>query len=286
MFTIDKEIIYEVFGHIINSECKKSKDFNACYASAKEILDITDQLMCIAESATVLRSCATRYGLTNGTISYESTSAHTNLVSAIVDRVLSYRYGAYFDKTEDGFTYREIMEVIRRHDLPENLTGDTPDNGARDEKEKLLAEHSFLRTFARQSPTREKEFEEKIKQLQDNMENKVGFSGKLLYVADKASAILAVLCYDSKGIPPVLSVRRFRMPEREFQEVMLCTDKIYDKGNIFCKASEMWTIDYFKIRKLYQYDITGLVTEIIIMSTLLTNGRWYRWREEDYQADK
>lgn len=280
VFNIENAFIFEKFYHVLNGEKKIDKDFHIPSMSAQEILNITDQIMCFTESATVLRACATHYGLTRDTVAYESVGAHTNLVCAIVDRALSYEYGPYFEKTEDNFTYREIMEVIRRHDLPENETGDTPDNGARDEKAKLSTEHSYLRMFAKESPSREVDFEKHIKQLQHNMEEKFGFTGKLLYAADKVAAILMVLCYDSEGISPILDTRQPNLSRRELAEIKICT-QTYKTGT-FCKASEMWTIDYFKIRKIYQYDTTGLITAILIMCTIITNRKWYGWREKDY----
>ena len=280
---IEKTFIYEKFYHVLDRESRLSKRFNPCLASAEEILGITEQIRCVAQSATVLRACATHHGLTKDKIAYESVSAHTNLVSAIVDRVLSYEYGPDFEKTEDGFNYREIMEVIRRHDLAENTTGDIPDNGARDEQAKLNDERRYLRLFAEQSPSRESDFEKRIKNLQNNMQKKCGFTGKLLYVADKIAATLMVLYYDSIDLPPVLDSCKPGLSDKELAEMKICKQKVPGRADTFYKASEMWAIDYFKIRKLYEYDTTGLVTAILIMSTIITNGKWYEWREEDYE---
>ena len=186
--------VYQAYYHVINHEMKLTKGrYTAPLSSAREILGITEQLRCIVESATVLRACATRYGLTKDEIAYESVSAHTNLVQAIVDRALAHHYGPYFDKTEDGYTYREIMETIRRHDLPENIIGDIPDNGNRDDKKLTYDEHLYWREFAGESPSRESMFERQVERLQKEMEERSGFCGQLLYVADKISAILMVL---------------------------------------------------------------------------------------------
>lgn len=274
--------IYATYYHVIAREGRLSREFQTCPPTAEEILNLTDQIKCIVESATVLRACATLGGLTKDEIAYESVSAHTNLVSALVDRVLSYEYGPYFDKTEDGFTYREIMEVIRRHDLSENVTGDTPDNGTRDEEAKLSTEHLYLRTFAKQSPSREADFEKHIKQLQYNMEAKCGFTGKLLYAADKVAATLMALCYDSKGMSPGLDSCQPRLSDKELFEMKICEQKVPGRADTFYKDSEMWAIDYFEGRKLYQYDTTGLLSAIFIMYIITTNGKWYNWREESY----
>lgn len=48
------------------------------------------------------------------------------------------------------------------------------------------------------------------------------------------------------------------------------------------KASEMWTIDYLKIRKIVDLDTSFFFTAIVVMATLLVNKKWYDWREKDY----
>lgn len=48
-------------------------------------------------------------------------------------------------------------------------------------------------------------------------------------------------------------------------------------------ASEMWAIDYFKERGIINYDETGYFTSLVVMVTLMmNNGKWYQWREQDY----
>ena len=51
----------------------------------------------------------------------------------------------------------------------------------------------------------------------------------------------------------------------------------------FYKASEMWTIDHLKIRELIRLDDDGFFTALIVMYTLMVNGKWYSWREKDYR---
>lgn len=255
--------------------------------SAPEVLGIVQQLECVIKSSFVPRCCTTRYGhFSPKQLTPESVSAHTNLMQTIIDRVLSYEYGSYFEKTKDGFTYREIMEVARRHDLPENAIGDIADNGNRSDKELARTEKAYLRAFAQESPSRENVFEDKVYQLQSNMNEKRGFSGQLLYAADKVSAILTTLGYDTRDASPTMSTIFQDASAKEIKSMSLCefrTQKTSKNGKYeVCKASEMWTIDYFKIRKLYQYDSTGLITAILVMYSLVVNGRWYTWREADY----
>ncbi len=292
MFDINNPSIFKDYYRIIENEIKISRDIYTAPKDldTKELLGLVLQIQSVVDSAMVLRCCATRYGLTKDKIAFESISAHTNLVQMIVDRVLSYRYGSNFNKTEDGFTYRELMEVIRRHDLPENVTGDIPDDGARDENAKLQVEHKYLKTFAKNSPSREHDFEKNIQKLQYNMEIKHGFSGKLLYLADKVAATLTVLSYDQKGYSPMLPDKIKDLSEKDAKVMSICDEKIpistpfHGKATLY-RASEMWTIDYLKIRKLYKYDVTGLITAILVMYTLVVRGKWYKWREKDYETN-
>lgn len=256
---------------------------------APEVLGIVQQLECVIKSSFVPRCCTTRYGhFPPKQLAPESVSAHTNLMQVIIDRVLSYEYGPYFEKTEDGFVYREIMEVARRHDLPENAIGDIADNGNRNDKELARAERAYLRAFAQASPSREAVFEDRVRQLQCNMDEKRGFSGRLLYAADKVSAILVTLGYDAEDQPPTMTTNFEDASAKETKSMALCEFRTQKTGKIgeyeICKASEMWTIDYFKIRKLYQYDDTGLITAILVMYSLVVNGKWYAWREADYES--
>lgn len=290
MFTINIDKLFSEYSRILdNEEDISSSPYFAPSCSAEEIMGIVQQLECVIRSSFVPRCCNTRYGTFRpGQLAPESVSAHTNLLQIIVDRVLSHRYGPNFEVTEDGFTYREVMEAARRHDLPENVIGDVSDNGARDNEELAHIEHSYLRIFAQSSPAREANFEIKVRQLLCNMEIKQGFSGRLLYAADKCSAILTTLRYDAEGASPTMATNFKGASAKDTNQMMLCefrTKKSDETGTYeVCRASEMWTIDYFKSREIYRYDDTGLITAIIVMYSLINNGKWYAWREKDYES--
>lgn len=280
--------IYDLFNEYDNAlagEAKISRvSFNMPTCTAQEVLGIVQQLECVAKSNTVLRCCSTRYGSFDpNQIGPETVAAHTNLMQVIVDRVLMYYYGPSFTATQDGdFTYREIMEVIRRHDLPENIIGDIADNGNRDDVSLRHIEQSYLYDFAKASPRSNVNSEEKISLLQYNMDTQLGFTGQLLYAADKMSAIFATLEYDCNGASPTMSTAFKGASRKEAKAMELCEFYSTSGQNKICRASEMWTIDYFKFRKLYQYDSTGLITAILIMKSIITNGKWYSWRKADY----
>lgn len=248
---------------------------------AKEMWNAALQIAEYATASTVLRSYNWNYGLADASArtTFESDGGHTNLMSAIVDRVLSYRYGPNLRYTEDGYTYREVMEAVRRHDLPENKTGDTPDNGARDENAKIEAEHVYQLRFSQLSPSRELESEKRILRLLTEMESKASPTGKLLYTADKISAVIAVLFCDSLGNYPVKQIIDDDLTPHDIKAMRSCDIEIRYHTYL---ASEMWTIDYFRTRRLVRYDDTGFITALLVMYTLQTHGHWYTWREQEY----
>lgn len=288
---MDKKALLSEYSRIIAlEEAISGGVYAAPTCSPEYVLGLVEQLECIIKSGMILRCCATRYGPLKKPheIAYESVSAHTNLVKAIVDRVLAYHHGSYFDRTVDRFNYREIMTVIERHDLPENLIGDIADNGKRPDKDLAEIEHAYLREYAKSSPTSETDFEKHVHDLQINYEEKQGFSGRLIFAADKVSAILVTLGYDAVDHSPIMSTDFTKASEKEKSAMQLCefrTKRVSMLGDYeICRASEMWTIDYLKYRKLYQYDDTGLITAILIMESLIVNEKWYSWREADYSS--
>ncbi len=247
---------------------------------AEELLDTTSQIMEVALSSTILRSYNNTYGLTNDTRAYESVGSHTNLVLTILDRALIYEYGPDFKETVEGFNYREIMEAARRHDLPENIIGDIPDNGTRDDAAKAETEHYYLQEFAGLTSKNEWLFERNVARILQGMEEKSTRIGRSIYMADKTSAIITTLVEDYRGNSPLMSVNNPHASQNDKDNMSLCD---YCKESQ-CKASEMWTIAFFKTRNMIQYDETGFYTAIIILATLIANGKWYNWREKYYQA--
>ena len=268
--------LHNVYERVMQEESEYAGK-NWMIPPVREIFKTIKQLDQITESSSVLRSYNNRYGLTRNKYAYESVAAHTNLCLAILDRCLSYLYGADID-LPDRYSYRELMEVLRRHDLPENQIGDIPDNGEAENSGKRSTEIAYFDAFSSYSPMREHFCEENINQLLNEMEDKSSFFGKLLYLTDKTSAIFITLWHDKVGRHPLMHPRSRKISGRDFAEMQLCDDKI----NGCYRASEMWTIDYFKMRELEQYDDTGYFTALIVAYTLEVNGRWYIWREQDY----
>ena len=268
------------YSRIMAEEAKLSSN-NWNVPEATEMWNTTRQIAEFTMASTILRSYLWNYGLTAPDLrsTYESDAGHTNLMSAIVERALCYIYGPDIHYTEDGYTYREVMEAVRRHDLPENLTGDIPDDGTRDDYAKAKADADYQRDFSRFSPNRNTESEKRILRLLEEMEGKTSPTGKLIYLADKISAIIMVLYYDSQYQPPHRSVNSEYNTLRDVKEMRLC-DKVYSKDTYY--VSEMWTIDYFMFRRLVKYDDTGFFTALLVMYTLQVHHDWYAWREENY----
>lgn len=257
-----------------------TKGFNLDFR-AQEIHDKALQLSEIAFSALVPRVYITRYQLTKTNEVFESVSSHTNLLMALVDQALTFQYGPDFTITNDGFTYREIMEAIRRHDLPENSFGDQPDNGERDDENLAKYENSYWRQFTKFSSPNRSIFESKVNSLLISMREQTTETGRLLHVADKAAAVFMALCCDEKQKIPTMSIDDPAASAAEQADMKLCENKVSSNGVLLCRASEMWTIDFFN-RQFNKMDHTGFFTSLIMMKTIMLYGKWYNWRKDIY----
>lgn len=243
-----------------------------------ELFGICYRLGEIAQSSLVLRSYSKTYLSCKEDFAYESVGAHTNLMISLVLEALRFYNTKEIYLAAEGYNMHNIIEAIQLHDLPENIIGDIPDNGSFDHDEKRAEEVRYYDNYKKYYPSFPRQYFCKTFQLLDEMEAKNSEIGRLLYCADKASAIIFSLQQDHNGIPPMLSRNNKCVSKRDREEMALCDlerDKKY-------RASEMWTIDWFKMRKLIKYDDTGFFTALIIMRTLQVNGCWYFWREKDY----
>ena len=269
--------LHRIYERIMDEESKITGKYWSI-PPVREVFKTNKQLEQIAESSSVLRSYNNRYDLTQDEYAYESVAAHTNLCMAMLDRCLSYMYGPDID-LPDVYSYRELMEAIRRHDLPENEIGDIPDNGEAENSNKSIAEAAYFKAFSSYSPLREHFFEENVNRLLIEMDNQSSFFGRLLYMTDKTSALFITLWHDKVERHPVMRPNSRRISGRDLSEMQMCDDKV----NGGYRASEMWAIDYFRMRALEQYDDTGYFTALIVAYTLEVNDRWYIWRQQDYR---
>ncbi len=240
------------------------------------VMDITRRLLEVAKNGTILR-VGNRIGhLTADFMAFESDSAHTNLFRALVNYCLDITYGWGVDTSL--YNRREIDEAILIHDLPENETGDTPDNGSRNESIKLAQDHTYFDDFLNLYTDSESSHCFYIRKLLSEMEDKSTEEGRTLFVADKLSAILMMLCYDDLGCYPHAYYDDQDISEVNKAEIKLC-ELSHNDGYLL---SEIWTVDFLFAREMTRYDDTGFFTAIIIMATLLVHGKWYNWREKQY----
>ena len=265
---------------IMQEEAKLSQN-SWEYFDPQDMWNTTQRIIAYATSSTVLRSYNWNYGLTDpdARLAFESVGAHTNLMMAIVDEALRHHYGPRFQCTSDGFTHLEIAEAVRRHDLQENESGDTPDDGNRDEIAKQTREEQFQEDFGRLYSSRETLFDKQIRKLLSGMEDKSLPTYRLLYLGDKNSAIENVLACDARGEYPAKCITDDNLTNRDIEEMRICELKI--RRNTYL-ASEMWTVDYLKTRRLVRFDDYGFFTSLLVMHTLQAHGKWYSWREADY----
>ena len=283
--TISEEwpLLIKILGqyyYVMNKEAQLSLTYWP-YPQIEEIYGVARQIMDIAMLNLVPRSYNGRYNEFKGKYALESVGGHTNLVIAIINRFLRYEYWGNFQHTEkDQYDLMEITEAIQRHDQPELESGDWPDNGDRDETEKLRQEALYHKNFSQFSPERDEALEYRVSRLLNEMNHQSSPTGRFIYVADKISADIITLAYDKVGLPLVMAPDSPHASERDRREMALCDYRL-DDGS--CYASEMWAVDYFKERNLVRFDEDGYLTALLVMCTLLVNnGEWYTWREADY----
>lgn len=250
---------------------------------ARRILEIT-------ENSTVLRCCATNGRLTEDIFASESVAAHTNLVLALTDYAID--HPCYPRENHSHYSHREITEAIRLHDLPENEIGDIPDNENLEHARKATQEAEYYKRFFSYYPNYRRSFIENVKSILAEMESKSTELGSTIYLADKISAIIMALYYDSIDLNPYAKAQDRSLSRSGRKATELCDRVIYltepTTGGIpFFNSgyylSELWTIDYFIGRRLYRYDFNGFFTATLVMTTLITKGHWYKWRENDYR---
>lgn len=273
--------IYSEYLRILSKELNmeyaalKSFDSPKLYDSAY-FLNITHRIIEIAKNATILR-CGNNIGhLTDLRTAFESDSAHTNLVRALVNYAFDFVYG--WGKDSPTYTRREVDEAVLIHDLPENDTGDMPDNGTRDEQQKLKKDSQYFDSFLGLYDSSEAKACSHIKRLLKEMDEKSTEEGRIVYLADKTAAIIMMLCYDNLGLYPFARPGDKDVSDINRAEMKFCEIK-YRDGFLL---SEVWTNDFLFARELTRYDDTGFFTALIIMSTLHVHGKWYEWREKQY----
>lgn len=243
--------------------------------SPKELYNIMIQLTHFASLSLVPRSYNTRYLLTADPRTYESVASHTLLAREMITKALNFFYEPNFKRTKDGFTYYEISEAICRHDLPENETGDKPDNGDRDNESLALKETEYWDRHSSYSPSRESGTEEHISfLLQDQNSQPTTVTGGQIHATDKASAIFMNLCLEEKGMPPIMYVDSSIASEQERNQMSRCERHLELDGFQFCYASEMWTIGYFD-KGIDKMDREYFFTALVIMKTIAVAGKWY-----------
>ncbi len=272
--------IQDRYEQIMKNEERLAKTWKQEFGcpSAKEMYGIAIQILDTARLGLVPRSYNSRYGWFKGKYAPESVGAHTNLMLAIFARAVRYKYGSDFEGI-GGYTFQELYEAVQRHDLAEVITGDIPDNGNRDEASKTFNELVYAHCFAEKSPERDIDFDKNVQNILHEMAEKSTTTGRLLFVTDKAAALIVTLCYDKAKIELLMKRNSRKASSRDRAEMKKCDYSLHGA----CFASEMWAIDYFEERRLIDYDDTGYITALIVMCTLLVNnGEWYSWREKSY----
>lgn len=277
------DIIYD-YGKIMGWESKLvykyDEESRKRYSQTNNPLrmqNITYRILELAYNSTIMRAGNISGHLTNSLLAFESDGAHTNLVRTLVKYAMDDIYG--WNNPSPRYDRSEIDEAVTIHDLAENETGDIADNRNRDEAKKLQQENAYLDIFMKSyEPSLEAHSNNIIKLLHE-MQDKSTAEGRMLYAADKASAIIMMLVYDKIGLYPKVYPSESSIAKVSPLEIVMCTKQ--SDGSML--LSELWTIDYLCGRKLIQFDDTGFFTAIIVMATLIVHGDWYMWRENHYK---
>lgn len=242
------------------------------------------RLFKICRMSFVSRSYNTIYGLTSKDRMYESVGGHVTLATNILKEAIFYHFddgsgkpSVFLKKKMKGYSYHELMEVMNLHDLAEILYGDIPDNGERDEKEKNLHEYGYIKDYV--NTFSDAAYSRNVMMLFESMQKQDSTLGKLLFLSDKIAAIIVTLCLDLMGDSPLMDKNSPYASERDLSEMQTCD---FSTNDGFYRASEMWTIDYFRERRICELDTSGFFTGLILMATLMVHGKWYNWRISDY----
>lgn len=240
------------------------------------IEDIAHRILAINKSSTVPRCFCHNGNLTTNARAYESVGAHANLTRALVEYALDFWQG--WTDNLPHYTRRIFSEAMLVHDLLENETGDKPDNKLRQEYSKFKEDFEFFREYSKYYEHGGSLIYDYAVELLDEMYEQRTVEGRICYLADKTSAIINNLTYDSLRMPPHAKPNDIGISDLNRKEMKLC-DIRYKGGYLL---SEVWTINYFVSRRLQKFDDTGFFTALLVMVTLLTRGKWYKWRNAAY----
>lgn len=272
--------IFDYYKYIMEKEARLRTGRTTRYCDLPiepppQMADTTKRILEIAKNNTILRSGNRTGHLTTATMAYESDGGHTNLVRSLV----KYGFENYSIRSNYISTYKDyfIDEAVTWHDLPENETGDIPDNRNRNEAEKLQQENAYFEQELK-SPNKDTTM-----QLLREMQDKSSPEGRILYVADKLSAIIMMLVYDKLAYDHLCHYPHVYTDEKSIskidqKEIDMCQKR--PNGSIL--LSELWTVDFLYGRKIVNYDDGGFYTAILVMATLLVHNEWYEWREKQY----
>ena len=175
-------------------------------------------------------------------------------------RLISWYYPEIIPKDQlDDFIFGAEI-----HEIGELLTGDTIDDGERNEEDKGILETLEIRTYLRDCAPSE-ELSRGLLIFEEMRDKKTDF-GKTLYFLDKIEAILQTIYYESLGYPGRLSykenhygsVSKRDKREREFTG----SDKIADNWAYgFVKKAEQldfkFTHEFFEIMQTAVQDVRG-----------------------------
>lgn len=253
-------------------------------------LRVAQRIIDVAENSNILRCRSGMGHLTTDVEAYESDGSHTNLVSATTDAALDFEYGWGIDPP--NYTRKEFGESVRLHDLPENVSGDMPNNNSAIVPKKNRIEGEYYDKAVRcyydpyevgESIVHMRRLLAELAALGEAVKNYTDYTpeSRIFYGADKLAAIIDTLNGDRRGDLPHAGYNDPDITDINHKEMDLCELRHPKYGDYL--LSEIWTVDFLYARELTRYDDTGFFTGLLIMTTLLCHkGKWYHWRENQY----
>lgn len=163
----------------------------------------------------------------------------------------------------------DYLDMLRLHEMGENVLGDWPDNGNRDEKAKDQAEFAYLSTYLKFYPDA---YRDKMLIIFKEMQTKATERGRTLYCLDKTEAILQNLIYEAQGRGGDLDKRLTFIAESTTR------DQWEYEMTGSTKPADMWSFGFFK--KCAEYEHIKVFKDIIIAAALDIRGEPFAWLDK------
>ena len=175
----------------------------------------------------------------------------------------------YFPEIIPYCEQSDYLDMLRLHEMGENVLGDIPDNGNRDETAKDEAEFAYLSMYLKFYP---EAYRSKMLIIFKEMQTKATERGRTLYCIDKTEAILQNLIYERQGRGGDLNKRLTFITEPTTR------DKWEYEMTGSSKPADMWSFAFFK--KCEDYEHIKVFRDIIVLAAREIRGELFNWLDK------